>query len=414
MSEFSLLSAMQLPIQIQPAIRPDVQRLCERLNSDAPDPITWLTFIIDCPVVAETIAVAESLQANTQVEELIAEWNGSSYLGPRRQANDGFTRGFVGLVFAPHPSLKKVLFDRCSLTDVNAMYVARAMRGNNNITVLNLRGNRIRLFGARSLAAMLKYNNTLVKLTLQGNNIGRRGAEALASVLPGNVTLKCLNIAGCNIGPFGCRAIAYALRRNGSLDHVDLSSNGVGDRGAARLAGTLRINKTLQFLLLGHNNITSRGCRDLFKAIEQNDTLSEIFLDSNVIGSGVFYIIEVLRRNTTLRVIDLSGRVGIVPGQLALIEQTLRNVNFTLERLYMSIYNLNSSVYSNITRHCRNNERIKKLVNVLRQHDDGSIQAGEWLLILELLCKGRPNPLFQLLRSKPHIYCERATPNQAF
>jgi Leucine-rich repeat (LRR) protein/uncharacterized Zn finger protein (UPF0148 family) len=205
------------------------------------------------------------------------------------------------------------------------------LRNHPEITILNLRGGRIRAAGARALAQI----STLISLDLSNNRLGDEGAEAFVK----NTTLKLLDISKNSITDLGIEALAKnkalttlivstnkigrkgiealakntmlksltlsrcglgskeiePLAKNTSLTSLDVSRNDLGDAGAKIIAA----NKTLVMLDVSCNEIGPTGA----KAFSTNTTLKSLTISLNAIQTeGV----KSLAKNTTLKLLDLS------------------------------------------------------------------------------------------------------------
>ena len=109
--------------------------------------------------------------------------------------------------------------------DIGATALAEALKGNTELTDLNLWYNNIGDIGATALAEAIKGNTALTYLGLRGNNIGDIGAAAFAEVLKGNTVLTTLYLSFNNIGDIGARAIVEALKGNTALATLLMSNN---------------------------------------------------------------------------------------------------------------------------------------------------------------------------------------------
>ncbi|XP_078381248.1 NACHT, LRR and PYD domains-containing protein 3-like [Oculina patagonica] len=179
-----------------------------------------------------------------------------------------------------------------------------------NIEALRLR--RITGTGAVVLAKALKGNSSLTVLNLSGNNIGDHGATGLAGALRKNASLRELNLFGNNIGDVGATGLAGALDENSSLTWLDLSANKIGDDGTTGLARALQENTSLTVLVLSHNKIGDDGAYSLADALKKNTSLTWLNLSRNNIGDdGVTRVARALNENTRLTLLGLfNNRVS--------------------------------------------------------------------------------------------------------
>jgi Ran GTPase-activating protein (RanGAP) involved in mRNA processing and transport len=130
-------------------------------------------------------------------------------------------------------------------SDESAEALARGLRTNRYLLVLDLSQNAIEDSGAEQLAEMLKVNKTLRDLDLTHNNIHNSGVKHLATALrQSNTTLERLSI---NWNPFadGCvNSLIEMLNHNRTLQLLEmLETDGVSDEARVHLreAGKKRL-----------------------------------------------------------------------------------------------------------------------------------------------------------------------------
>lgn len=171
---------------------------------------------------------------------------------------------------------------RQKLGSADAIILAAALKQNTSLTVLEMPYNKIKVEGAKAIAAALTpveggvYNNSLTALNLIGNTIGPEGAAALAAAIKPNEKgafcgLHTLNLAVNNIQDEGAKALAGALGRqyhteavNNTLDTLILWGNNIEAAGAKVLAEALAANEQEHFSLDLSCNALGLACRDVF------------------------------------------------------------------------------------------------------------------------------------------------------
>jgi Ran GTPase-activating protein (RanGAP) involved in mRNA processing and transport len=126
--------------------------------------------------------------------------------------------------------------------------------------------NEITGVGASYIAEALRTTRALRKLDLDRNTIGDKGLQYIAEVLATNTTLTDheLSLRECGLsfteesGP----ALTEMLRRNKSLRELDLSFNkAISDNAASFIIEGLKKNTTLKTLDLNYCGLTCEGCR---------------------------------------------------------------------------------------------------------------------------------------------------------
>ena len=116
------------------------------------------------------------------------------------------------------------------------------------------------------LAEALKANNILQQLNLRGNSLGETGARALGEALKVNTTLKELLLRRNKVGADGASALGEALKVNTALLKLDLEDNSVRKDGASALGEALKVNATLKELIVRRNKVGYAGASVLGEA----------------------------------------------------------------------------------------------------------------------------------------------------
>jgi hypothetical protein len=160
----------------------------------------------------------------------------------------------------------RVLLGDTLLGDDGCIVLSEALKKNDTIEVLELKGNNIRSDGAIALGKMLKVNQSIKTLVLEWNCLGiwESGFQGLVEPLSMNSTLEDLDLRNNRIGPNGGVYLAKHLKSNTGLKRVDLRWNALGLIGGRALLDALKWNQTLLYLDLAGNDIPD----DIGKAIE--------------------------------------------------------------------------------------------------------------------------------------------------
>ena len=223
---------------------------------------------------AMILVLSEALRDNTRIETV----NMTSSLSSTQRHHDA-GRILVPLAYAlrRHVSLKTIHLsynqlkdatslgvtlelNRSSLTELyldynrldvdTAVALARALRRNNKLSVLQLNSNRLGDAGGRIIAEALKDNTGLKTLGLARNALKSNTAKALLKVLDfhGNVTLTQLSLRGNpDLPPTSERTIMYLVRANRAGRYLlrnDVSSNRISNCEICSDKEIVRTNKT--------------------------------------------------------------------------------------------------------------------------------------------------------------------------
>ena len=181
---------------------------------------------------------------------------------------------------------------------------------------LLLHGEHIGDEGVKQLAKALKSDTRLRLLDLWSNGIGPAGASALAEALAVNSKLDKLYMNENTVGADGAEALIKALASpKSALTSLWLSRNKLGDAGAKALAAGLTGGKTrrLQVLDLWENGITPQGGAALATALRTNHALLTLEIRGNTLGDeGARAFAELMPHSRALSTLDLSSN-GISP-----------------------------------------------------------------------------------------------------
>ena len=220
------------------------------------------------------------------------------------------------------------------------------------IKSLKIDANGITCGDCESLRNMLLDNTKLQLLSLSRNYISHKGSKYITEGLKGNVVLRHLNLStqlsndkAPGIGPDGAKHFSDCLKNGMVLESLDLSSNNIGSKGAEVIADALKSQistywGSLQKLDISSNRLGRKGARALAPGLAANKTLVEINLSDNNLGemmtfekdpTGIYFICKALKKNATIRVLNLSE--NNMSNRGATLVSEMLQVNSTLARL---------------------------------------------------------------------------------
>ena len=122
------------------------------------------------------------------------------------------------------------------LTVADCHTLARALRPNTSLRVLDLRWNSVGVVAIQALLDALAANDTLLTWLICGNELGDVGAKALADWLGHNTALTELRASANNIGPAGAVHLFDALQKHPALRAVNLEANPLSTQPEASCA----------------------------------------------------------------------------------------------------------------------------------------------------------------------------------
>ncbi|RXH79658.1 hypothetical protein DVH24_040805 [Malus domestica] len=188
------------------------------------------------------------------------------------------------------------------------------------------------------LSDFAKELKSFRSVDLSGRNFGDEGLFFLSGSLGYNQTAEEVSFAANGITGTGMKAFDGVLQSNVMLKTLNLSGNPIGDegaKGARAIAEMLKKNSTLRVLELNNNMIDYSGFTSLAGALAENNTLRNIHLNGNYGGAlGANALAKGLEGNKSLRELHLHGNsIGdegvnaLMSGKLTLLD--IGNNSFT-------------------------------------------------------------------------------------
>ena len=167
----------------------------------------------------------------------------------------------------------------------------------------------------------------LKKISLRQNKLGNKGTFALTSILESSATLQEFEINENCIGSKGATAIFEALAKNPNpaLHTLDMSHNEIWDLDDGEF---LRKNQSLKILNLDGNYLHDEGVDTLAVAISENSgsKIEQLMLGWNGIGDdGAIALGRMIEKNGTLQVLGLVENEITNVGARALLSSLAGN-----------------------------------------------------------------------------------------
>eukprot|EP00985_Skeletonema_marinoi_P027785 scaffold23354_cov160-Skeletonema_marinoi.AAC.3 len=153
----------------------------------------------------------------------------------------------------------------------------------------------------------LTRSSSIRRLGLFYNGLGFSGVQSMVPFLQNASNLLELNINYNNIKSEGFNLLFRALR-DSPINHLRACYCGLD---SIKIDDAYVPNNLLSLFLFG-NNIKADGCRELAKLLQrENATLEQLLLVHNKIDNeGIEILVNALRTNTSLKLIDLQNNVG--------------------------------------------------------------------------------------------------------
>lgn len=229
----------------------------------------------------------------------------------------------------------------------------------------------------------LSVNPRITGLSFGGYYTGY--SPALAQCLRNNKTLKTLNLRGFleDINPNSYIAILLSperldddavmqvskeladalgaddsLESNSSLEEINLSKNSLR-KGIYDFIEVIRKNRSLRKIDLSSNEISYEGALKLAEALEENKTLTHLVIDDNSIGrTGGAEIVKAINKNQTLQ--SLSMR-DINTENMHEITEALQD-NHSLRSLDLGKNRFSLTSVENLGNYLKKNKNLQTLI----------------------------------------------------
>ena len=282
-------------------------------------------------------------------------------------------------VIKNNPSLEELYLLQNDLRS-SATVILQALKENSQLKVLNLNSNNMTGQVAEDLANVIKNNSYLEKLGLENNNLGP-SATVILQALKENSQLKVLDLDGNNMTGQVAEDLANVIKNNSGLEELYLSRNDLRS-SATVILQALKGKSKLKILYLHNNNMTGRVAEDLANVIKNNSYLEKLGLENNNLGPSATVILQALKENCQIKMLNLNK--NNMTGQVA---EDLANViknNPSLEELYLSKNDLRLSA-TVILQALKENSQLKVL------DSDGNNMTGQVAEDLANVIKNNPS-----------------------
>ncbi|XP_023182587.1 uncharacterized protein LOC102218825 [Xiphophorus maculatus] len=224
--------------------------------------------------------------------------------------------------FSNHPGFPDQRLRKCRLSEISCSSLASALKSNQHLTELDLRGNNLKDSAVKEFCGFLQNPecklqrlqfshcwlskiscddpasalnsdpSPLTGLKLRGNyNLGDDGMKEICDILQTGCRIQQLELNYCSLSEISCSSLASALTFNPShLTELNLSNNNLTDSGVKEFCGFLQNPECkLQRLQLKSCSLSEISCSSLASALTFNPShLTELGLGwNNLKDSGV-------------------------------------------------------------------------------------------------------------------------------
>jgi Ran GTPase-activating protein (RanGAP) involved in mRNA processing and transport len=256
------------------------------------------------------------------------------------------------------PSIKSIAITNSMLNENNMINLTKLIEYSKNLKSLNISNNVIYDEGVRMLCEYLKNNKTIISLNLSNNKLEQNNGFYIADMLMKNNAIESLYLSGNLINDSGLGSLLTVITNNNhNIRVLDISYNQLLVDDYAPISDAIVKNNNLFSLNLSGNEIFSKTTNILGHAIKSSNLgvlymndmkidensfplliknlneskITVIHFDSNMIGDVVVILGNILKSNTTLKVLSLRD-CSISPMSLFCLCKALE-VSNTLEEV---------------------------------------------------------------------------------
>ena len=244
----------------------------------------------------------------------------------------------------------------CNSLKSSASVILKALKENCKLKILDLSGNNMTGQIVEDLAYIVKNNPNLEQFYSKNNELGQ-SALVLLQALAENCTLKRLNLNGNSMTGHVAEVLADIIINNPGLEELCLSDNDL-KISVAVILQTLKQNSKLRILDLNGNGMTGQIAEHLANVIKNNSSLERLGLRSNRLKRSAGMILQSLIGNSKLKILNLNG--NSMTGHIANDLVSVIKNNPGLEKIYLSDNDLKSSAVA-ILKALKDNTQLKIL-----------------------------------------------------
>ncbi|GAA56049.1 Ran GTPase-activating protein 1, partial [Clonorchis sinensis] len=241
-------------------------------------------------------------------------------------------------------------------------FIVSELKGNTEVTCLNLTGNTLGIVAAEPLGAALENNKKLRRCIFSDLFTGRLKTEIApalrhlcSGIISSGAQLVELDLSDNAFGPNGVVGVVELLSSPAcfTLEVLRMNNQGLGHEGCRYLTQALekgreacnRHGLALKVFSASRNRLENVGAQMLAKVLADMGSLEELSLCQNGIGihgkDGMQSLSKILMANTKLRLLNLSDNTLTAEGG-KIIAKALRSLG-KLEELHLGDCILRSS-----------------------------------------------------------------------
>lgn len=187
--------------------------------------------------------------------------------------------------------------------------MAEMLKQNNTLKHLNLSSNDFLREGLISICEGLAINTSIIYLDLSRNSFtNNQNGIGLAEALKFNQNIKTLNLRGCNFSELGFLSLCQALEVSDGIKNLDLSSNNLNPDTINALSHHLQSSNSLKSLRLENCDLNEKLLHILMKPCAKYNSLKKLYISNNNFGEkGLEILTEHLQNSVYLHDLEIQN-----------------------------------------------------------------------------------------------------------
>lgn len=181
--------------------------------------------------------------------------------------------------------------------------------GNQTLTSLKMENFVLSEDGIRNFSEFVGNSNCLTELDLS-SCIDSAHLSVLIEGLYRNGNIKSLILAQNFLGVEESKKITKFLENNSSLTQLCLNGNEISE-GVGSLIDVLKVNTVLKVLDISSNNLNESEAEKIAEYLVENKFIEQLNIGSNYFNQALVTILSSLRKNKSLKALDCSFTVRI-------------------------------------------------------------------------------------------------------
>lgn len=285
------------------------KQLAEALETKS----TLTSLLVSCntvtPLEADSIATALSIVINNNPSLVKVSFK-----------FDNLPSSACGKIFqalSSNQKLKHFRFCNGQVSTKEAVhYLNKVLNNNPSLQIVNLKNNKMRSSGIKTIAEAFNNIHCLKLIALNGNQIDEKAADDIASIVASNVEIEKLLLYNNALNSEGISAICQAMMHHRNVQVLRISKNFIQEEAADDIAKVIYQNCLLKIVDVGKNRLHSNGIIKIVKSLDNMTSLQTLSLNDNFITCTeevASSIAKIINKNKHLKVLHLDNNNFSIP-----------------------------------------------------------------------------------------------------